>query len=116
MWLLLPSTRADMTFPRAETPVFVCLSLPAKSTRFSLPTLMWFSPSTPNSLHSTLCSFMFVEPTERFWLPTFITCSISRALLVTNDESRRPSVARFTPTSPPRLSYSDESNQKVKPK
>uniref|UniRef100_A0A3B5QYK6 Uncharacterized protein n=1 Tax=Xiphophorus maculatus TaxID=8083 RepID=A0A3B5QYK6_XIPMA len=86
MWLLLPSTRADMTFPRAETPVFVCLSLPAKSTRFSLPTLMWFSPSTPNSLHSTLCSFMFVEPTERFWLPTFITCSISRALLVTNDE------------------------------
>uniref|UniRef100_A0A669BUW7 Uncharacterized protein n=2 Tax=Oreochromis TaxID=8139 RepID=A0A669BUW7_ORENI len=84
MWLLLPSTRADMTLPRAE--ILVCLSLPAKSTRLSLPTLMWFSPSTPNSLHSTLCSFILVAPTDRFWLPTFMTCSISRTLLVTNDE------------------------------
>uniref|UniRef100_A0A3Q2Y3E8 Uncharacterized protein n=1 Tax=Hippocampus comes TaxID=109280 RepID=A0A3Q2Y3E8_HIPCM len=71
MWLLLPSTRADMTFPKAESdrlilvasfslspcaPVLVCLSLPARSTRLSLPTRMWFSPSSPNSLHSTLCS------------------------------------------------------------
>jgi len=49
----LPSTNADITFPRAESdklilvasfkrvpsaPVFDCLSLPAKSTRLSLPT------------------------------------------------------------------------------
>uniref|UniRef100_A0A8C6M6N3 Uncharacterized protein n=1 Tax=Nothobranchius furzeri TaxID=105023 RepID=A0A8C6M6N3_NOTFU len=111
MWLLRPSTRAEMTFPRAErdrlifvasfsrspwAPVLVCLSLPARSTRLSFPTRMWFSPSTPSSLHSTvmtkmacereLCSFMFVAPTERFWLPTFMTFSISRTHLVTNDE------------------------------
>ena len=28
-------------------PVFACLSLPARSTMFSLPTRMWFSPSAP---------------------------------------------------------------------
>uniref|UniRef100_A0A3Q3GSV3 Uncharacterized protein n=1 Tax=Labrus bergylta TaxID=56723 RepID=A0A3Q3GSV3_9LABR len=111
MWLLRPSTSAEMTFPKADrdrlifvasfslspaAPVLVCRSLPAKSTRFSLPTLMWFSPSTPSSLHSTvmtkmacereLCSFMLVAPTDRFWLPTFMTCSISLTLFVTNDE------------------------------
>uniref|UniRef100_A0A8D0D4J6 Uncharacterized protein n=1 Tax=Sander lucioperca TaxID=283035 RepID=A0A8D0D4J6_SANLU len=57
MWLLLPSTRADMTFPRAESDRLIFL-----------------------------CSFMLVAPTERFWFPTFMTCSISRTLLVTNDE------------------------------
>uniref|UniRef100_A0A4W5MZ31 Uncharacterized protein n=1 Tax=Hucho hucho TaxID=62062 RepID=A0A4W5MZ31_9TELE len=111
MWVLLPSTRAEMTFPKADrdrlilvasfrrspwAPVLVCLSLPARSTRFSFPTRMWFSPSTPSSLHSMvmtkmacdreLCSFMLVEPTERFWFPTFMTCSISRTLLVTKEE------------------------------
>jgi len=25
-------------------------------------------------------------PTDRFWLPTFITCSISLMLFVTNDD------------------------------
>uniref|UniRef100_A0A672HEY6 Uncharacterized protein n=1 Tax=Salarias fasciatus TaxID=181472 RepID=A0A672HEY6_SALFA len=100
MWLLRPSTSAEMTFPRADSdrlifvasfsrspwaPVLVCRSLPARSTRLSFPTRMWFSPSTPSSLHSTLCSFMLVAPTERFWLPTFITFSISRT------SSRRPS-------------------------
>jgi len=30
-----------------SAPVFDCLSLPAKSTRFNLPTLMWFSLSAP---------------------------------------------------------------------
>uniref|UniRef100_A0A3B4A8V7 Uncharacterized protein n=1 Tax=Periophthalmus magnuspinnatus TaxID=409849 RepID=A0A3B4A8V7_9GOBI len=102
MWLLRPSTRADMTFPRADSdrfifvasfslspcaPVLACLSLPAKSTRFSFPMRMWLSPSKPTSLHSTvmtkmacdreLCSFMLVAPTDRFWFPTFMTCSSS---------------------------------------
>uniref|UniRef100_A0A673BLH9 Uncharacterized protein n=1 Tax=Sphaeramia orbicularis TaxID=375764 RepID=A0A673BLH9_9TELE len=65
--------QADITFPRAESdrlifvaslslspwaPVLVCLSLPAKSTKLSFPTLIWFSPSTPNSLHSTVITKM----------------------------------------------------------
>uniref|UniRef100_A0A8C1S4F0 Uncharacterized protein n=1 Tax=Cyprinus carpio TaxID=7962 RepID=A0A8C1S4F0_CYPCA len=67
MWVLLPSTSAEMTLPKADkerlilvasfkrspcAPVLVCLSLPARSTRLSFPTRMWFSPSGPNSLHS----------------------------------------------------------------
>jgi len=32
---------------RTVAPVFACLSLPARSTMFSLPTRMWFSPSAP---------------------------------------------------------------------
>uniref|UniRef100_A0A9J8BAZ4 Uncharacterized protein n=2 Tax=Cyprinus carpio TaxID=7962 RepID=A0A9J8BAZ4_CYPCA len=69
MWVLLPSTSAEMTLPKADkerlilvasfkrspcAPVLVCLSLPARSTRLSFPTRMWFSPSGPNSLHSTV--------------------------------------------------------------
>uniref|UniRef100_A0A8C6SK97 Uncharacterized protein n=1 Tax=Neogobius melanostomus TaxID=47308 RepID=A0A8C6SK97_9GOBI len=98
MWLLRPSTSAEMTFPSADSdrlifvasfslspcaPVLVCRSLPARSTRFSFPMRRWFSPSTPSSLHSTamtkmacdreLCSFMLVAPTDRFWLPTSMT-------------------------------------------
>uniref|UniRef100_A0A3B3SYI4 Uncharacterized protein n=1 Tax=Paramormyrops kingsleyae TaxID=1676925 RepID=A0A3B3SYI4_9TELE len=111
MWVLFPSTKAEMTLPRAErdrlilvaslsrspcTPVLLCLSLPARSTRLSFPTRMWFSPSRPISLHSTvitkiacdleLCSFMLVNPMDRVWLPTFMTCSISLTFLVTKEE------------------------------
>ena len=31
------------------------------------------------------CSFMFVAPTERFWLPTVRTCSISETDFTTYD-------------------------------
>jgi len=110
-WVLLPSTNAEMTLPRAERdrlileaslgrspgpPVLLCLSLPARSTRLSFPTRMCSWPSGPVSLHSTvmrkmacereLRSFMLVLPTERAWLPRFITCSISFTFLVTKDE------------------------------
>uniref|UniRef100_A0A670HX00 Uncharacterized protein n=1 Tax=Podarcis muralis TaxID=64176 RepID=A0A670HX00_PODMU len=111
MWVLLPSTRAEMTLPRAErdrlileaslgrspwVPILLWRSLPARSTRFSFPTRMWSSPSGPSSLHSTvmtkmacereLYSFMLVLPTERAWLPRFMTCSISLTFLVTKED------------------------------
>uniref|UniRef100_A0A3B5BLB6 Uncharacterized protein n=1 Tax=Stegastes partitus TaxID=144197 RepID=A0A3B5BLB6_9TELE len=110
-WVLFPSTRAEMTFPRAErdrlilaasfrrfplAPVLLWRSLPARSTMFSFPTRMWSSPSGPTSLHSTvmtkmawereLRSFMLVKPTDLDWLPMFITCSISVAFLVTTED------------------------------
>uniref|UniRef100_A0A3B4C4D6 Uncharacterized protein n=1 Tax=Pygocentrus nattereri TaxID=42514 RepID=A0A3B4C4D6_PYGNA len=103
-----------MTLPRAEsdrlilaasfrrsplTPVLACRSLPARSTRLSLPTRMWLRPSGPGCPHSTvmvkmacereLCSFMLVKPTERARFPAFITCSISFTFLVTKDERSR---------------------------
>lgn len=37
---------------RTVAPVFACLSLPARSTMFSLPTRMWFSPSAPTCPHA----------------------------------------------------------------
>ncbi|CAG5928390.1 unnamed protein product [Menidia menidia] len=85
---LRPSANAEITFPRADrerlilaasfrrspwTPVLVCRSLPARSTRLRRPTRMCFLPSGPGWLHSTVirnkawdldeCSFMSVAPT-----------------------------------------------------
>uniref|UniRef100_A0A669PSV8 Uncharacterized protein n=1 Tax=Phasianus colchicus TaxID=9054 RepID=A0A669PSV8_PHACC len=105
------SPRNCMTLPKAERdrlileaslgrspgpPVLLCRSLPARSTRLSFPTRMCSWPSGPVSLHSTvmrkmacereLRSFMLVLPTERAWLPRFITCSISFTFLVTKEE------------------------------
>ena len=100
----LPSTRALMTFPSAERDklifvasfrrspvacVFDCLSLPARSTRFSLPTVMCSPVLTVpvESQHSTMIvkiacdlelpAFMAVAPTLRFFLPACMTWSIS---------------------------------------
>ena len=44
------------------------------------------------------CSFIFVAPTERFWFPTFITCSISATDFTTND-NRSFTIAGFILTS-----------------
>lgn len=61
MCLAFPSTKADITLPKAdserlifvasfrrspEAPVFACLSLPAKSTKLSLPRFIDFMSST----------------------------------------------------------------------
>ena len=101
MWLLLFSTNAEITMPRVESerlilfasfnrspsaPVLLCRSLPARSTKLSFPTLYFFFASSSESfkLHSMvmmkmacereLCSFMFVEPTDRFLFPTSMIC------------------------------------------
>ena len=64
MWFVFPSTKADMTFPKAlkdklifaasfilspVAPVLLCLSDPAKSTKLSFPTLNFDSPVTSTS-------------------------------------------------------------------
>lgn len=88
-------------------PVLDCLSLPAKSTKFSLPTFMDFeSPSTISIIilkkmvgvnkaevftriiyytwkiacDLELCSFILVAPVVRLWFPVFMAFSISLAL------------------------------------
>ena len=100
----LPSTNAEMTLPRADRDklilvaslsrspvacVFDCLSLPARSTKFSLPTVMCSPVRTVPVLsqHSTMIvkiacdledpAFMAVAPTDRFFLPACMTWSIS---------------------------------------
>ena len=100
----LPSTRADMTFPNADNDrlifvaslsrspdacVFDWRSLPARSTRFNLPTVMCSPVRTVPVLsqHSTIIvkiacdledpAFMAVAPTDRFFLPACMTWSIS---------------------------------------
>ena len=100
----LPSTRADMTLPRADRDklilvasfsrspvacVFDCLSLPARSTRFSFPTVICSPVRTVPVLsqHSTMIvkmacerlepAFMAVAPTLLFFLPACMTWSIS---------------------------------------
>ena len=96
----LPSTNADMTFPSADNDklifvaslslspvacVFDCLSLPARSTKFSFPTVMCSPVRTVpvESQHSTMIvnmawdlelpAFMAVAPTDLFFLPACIT-------------------------------------------
>jgi len=72
-------------------PVLACLSLPAKSTRFSLAALMCSSPSSPVSQHSRCIvkmewlrdesAFISVAPVERFFQPRSITHSQSITFL-----------------------------------
>ncbi len=110
MCWLFPSTKALITFPSADSerlifvasfnrspvaPVLLCLSEPARSTKFNFPTQMWSSPSKPLVWHSTTmvkmeCErddswFIIVEPTDLFFFPACITWSISWELLTTNE-------------------------------
>ena len=100
----LPSTNAEMTFPSADRDrlilvasfslspvacVFDWRSLPARSTRFNLPTVMCSPVRTVPVLsqHSTMIvkmacdleepAFMAVAPTLLFFLPACMTWSIS---------------------------------------
>eukprot|EP00955_Chlamydomonas_euryale_P043649 352664-Chlamydomonas_euryale.AAC.6 len=111
-WPLFPSTSAEMTFPSADSerlilvaslrrspvaPVFDWRSDPARSTRLSLPTLMWFSLVMPASIVSIVmvkmeCErdeslFMSVAPTDLFFLPTSTTLRSSCSPLTTNELS-----------------------------
>ena len=111
---LFPSTSALITLPSADSerlifvasfnrspvdPVLACRSLPARSTRFSFPTVMCGSASegSPARLceHSTVIvkmecerdesAFISVAPTLLFFFPTFSTLFISPTPLTTND-------------------------------
>lgn len=72
-------------------PVFACLSLPARSTRFNFATRMWASPLSSSSQRSRWIvkiewlrddsAFIIVEPTERFFQPFSITFSQSKTFL-----------------------------------
>ena len=86
------STRAEMTFPRADrdilicvasfnrvpvAPVLDCLSLPAKSTRFNFPTQMCSSPSMSFMLLVKLgCFVIFTRYIERFIILMYSYISI----------------------------------------
>lgn len=100
-----PSTNAEMTLPKAikerlilvasfslspVQPVFACLSLPAKSTRFSFPFLIppefkhWFGIISRAIVKILwlleLSEFMREAPVTRFFTPISISFSQSSAL------------------------------------
>ena len=123
MCWLLPSTKADITFPRAlrlrfilvasfsRSPVACVLdwrSEPAKSTKLSLPTVICSPCRTlpVESQHSTMIvkmawdlelpAFMAVAPTDLFFLPACITWSISCEDLTCAERLRHETAAALS--------------------
>ena len=94
--LLCWPLKGGFTVVLTAAPVFACLSLPARSTRFSFPTRICSSPSAPSCRR--FYTVLLTCYSERSTLHYFASCFVVKYLVVCNGVNKDTCVCIYNVT------------------